>query len=90
MAEHELKTWPEYFEAVRKGEKPFEVRRHDRHFAVGDTLILQEFEPGTKTLGATPAKEGRYTGRRTDKYVTYVMDGGRFGLEPGFVVLGIR
>ena len=28
--EHILKTWPNYFDAVKRGEKPFEVRRDDR------------------------------------------------------------
>lgn len=42
---HELKTWPRYFDAVKRGDKSFEVRRDDRGYAVGDTLVLREFEP---------------------------------------------
>jgi ASC-1-like (ASCH) protein len=45
MAIHHLKTWPSYFQAIKRGEKPFEVRRNDRDFKPGDTLILQEWEP---------------------------------------------
>ena len=33
---HELKCWPEYFEAVISGAKTFEVRKNDRDFAVRD------------------------------------------------------
>ena len=33
---HELKTLPEYFEAVIKGKKLFEVRKFDRPFQKGD------------------------------------------------------
>ena len=39
---HELKTLPEYFEAVRKGDKTFELREDDRNFKVGDYLALNE------------------------------------------------
>lgn len=88
--EHELKIWPKYFDVVRRGDKPFEVRKNDRSFAVGDTLVLQEFEPGTTTLGKMPGTTGRYTGRRTEKVVVYVMPGGQWGIQDGYVVLGIR
>lgn len=42
---HNLKTWPEYFRAVRNREKTFELRFNDRDFKVGDVLLLQEFNP---------------------------------------------
>jgi hypothetical protein len=48
---HRLKTWPEYFRAIRNREKTFEVRLNDRDFKVDDVLVLQEFDP-CKTCGA--------------------------------------
>lgn len=59
---HELKTLPEYYEAVRLGEKPFEVRKNDRDYKVGDTLHLKEWAAG------------EYTGRSLMKPATYVLD----------------
>lgn len=59
---HELKTWPEYFQAVLTGLKTFEVRENDRDFQVGDVLRLREYEPIPMT----------YTGRECFRTVTYV------------------
>ena len=83
MPRHELKTWPSYFEAIVRGEKPFEARRNDRDFAVGDTLVLMEWDPGPRSPGA-------FTGRQMERVVTYVMHGDQFGIEPGYCVLGIK
>ena len=39
---HELKTYPKYFQETIEGNKPFEIRKNDRNFQVGDVLILKE------------------------------------------------
>jgi hypothetical protein len=44
MAIHHLKTWPHYFQAIKRGEKTFELRFNDRGFREGDTLMLQEWD----------------------------------------------
>ena len=44
MTIHELKIWPQYFDAIASGIKTFEVRKDDRGFAVGDTLVLKEWK----------------------------------------------
>lgn len=82
MTTHSLKTWPEFFQKMLDGDKTFELRKNDRNFAVGDTLLLREFDPWP-----SPAY---YTGRELSVRVTYVMRDGHFGLEPGFVCLGIE
>ena len=41
---HELKIWNEYFEEVFMGYKTFEVRKNDRDFKKGDTLILKKLK----------------------------------------------
>jgi len=51
---HELKCWPEYFQKVWDGQKPFEVRNNDRNFEANDSVTLMEWDPKTEN----------YTGRK--------------------------
>lgn len=84
MAEHELKVWPEYFEALAERRKTFEIRKNDRGFQRGDLLILREYAPGPD----------EYTGYSVRREVSYVLSGDdpmgfAFGLRTGFVALGL-
>lgn len=42
---HKLKIWPRMFEAVQRGDKTFEIRKNDRDYQTGDTLVLEEWDP---------------------------------------------
>ncbi len=76
---HALKTLPEYFEAVRKGDKTFELRKNDRNFKVGDYLALNEWD-GKK-----------YTGRALLAKITYMLDPNDImTCVGGFVILGLN
>ena len=75
---HELKILPEFFQAVKRGDKRFELRKKDRNYQVGDMLILQEWTGG------------EYTGDSIARFITYVYNGkGKFGLAEGYCILGI-
>ena len=65
------KTWPEYFEAIISGKKKYELRLNDFEVEEGDILLLEEWDPKTKS----------YTGRSTEKKVSYV---GKFKLDELF------
>lgn len=39
---HELKTKPQFFEALAAGVKNFEVRKHDRPYSVSDYVASNE------------------------------------------------
>lgn len=75
MNTHDLKTLPEFFRAVISGKKRFEIRKDDRGFMLGDTLLLHEFD-GT-----------HFTGQTVRCLVTYRTT---YEQKPGFVVLGIE
>ncbi len=86
MDTHELKTWPQPFQAVWDGGKTYEVRKNDRGFKVGDQLRLREWVPSEE--GIRVVIEG-YTGREILAEVRYMTPGGSFGLPADMCVMGI-
>ena len=81
MNVHELKCWPEPFNAAAGGRKTFEFRRNDRGFAEGDTLVLREWDP---------SGDGRYTGRSFRVRVGYVLRGPAFGVPENWAVMSLQ
>lgn len=80
MTVHYIKTKKEYFEAVQKGDKTFELRKDDRNYQVGDTLMLIMLD-----------KDGKETDEILKVNVTYVLkDCPEYGLKPGYAILGIK
>lgn len=77
---HELKTWTSYFLQVKYGFKTFEVRKNDRDFQVGDYVKLKEWDNETET----------YTGRFLHRQIDYILHGGQFGIEKGYVVMQLK
>lgn len=79
MKTHELKTVQPHFDHVRSGAKRAEIRRDDRGFAVGDVLVLREYDATTDS----------YSGREVEVRVTHVLAGYE-ALAPGFVMLSVE
>lgn len=76
---HKLKISPKYFYDVCYSSKRFELRKDDRDYKVGDTLLLEEYD------------NGKYTGRcfSPDKPIQYILrDCEEYGLKKGYCVLG--
>lgn len=82
MRDHELKTWPEFWDAIHSGEKTFELRYNDRGFQRGDRLRLVRWS-NRHHCATAPYKP-------IEAEVTYVMNGGAFGLADNWVCMGIR
>jgi len=71
---HELKILPQHFTPVLDELKTAELRKNDRNFTAGDTLILMEWN-------------GDYTGDACERVVTHVADVGDY--LPGYVLLSM-
>lgn len=76
---HYLKCWPEFFEPVKKGPKPFELRKNDRDSKDGDILVLQEWNQGGSG----------YTGRECVRIVSYIINS-EMGVKDGYCAMGIK
>lgn len=104
MTTHTLKTLRSYWRALANGTKTFEVRRNDRDFAVGDTLVLECWapDPDQRLHELHPchkdnperhvyASESWATDTARLRFeVTYILHGGDHGIERGYCVLGLR
>lgn len=72
-----LKCWTPSFQALRCGDKTFELRKNDRPYAVGKIIRLEEWNPGTE-----------YTGE-VDRYkITWILWEG-FGLPEGYIIMSV-
>lgn len=80
MTEHKLKTHPAPFFASMSGEKPWEFRFNDRNFQVGDTLVLQWYDPD----------RDMYSGHELRREVVFILEGGQFGIPAGYVVMTVQ
>lgn len=84
---HEVKCWPEFYSAIKSGEKTFDLRNDDRKYAVGDTLVLKEFDD----------RLGKFTNEKIERIITYKLAGiGSGGITPlhgllrGFCILALK
>lgn len=79
MKHIEKKCLPEYYQAVRKRIKTFEIRKDDSDYEVGDILELYEWD-GEK-----------YTGHKIARQITYILrNAEQYGLQDGYCILAIQ
>lgn len=76
---HNLKILKPYYEAVAAGDKTFELRKDDRPYRIGDTLVLNEIGAGNEP-----------TGRVIKKKVGCILrDCPEYGLLRGYCILSL-
>ena len=79
--EHELKIKEQFAEAIRRGDKNFEIRYNDRGFQKGDTVRFQVTNEYKQKIYDHPLNGRVYA-------ITYVLCG--WGVREGYVAFGIR
>lgn len=77
--EHSIYIQKQYFDKVLSKEKTFELRKNDRDYKIGDTLILKEIDDHDLN-----------TGRKIKVEITYILNGPIYGLDDGFCVMAIK
>ena len=80
MTTHELKLNKRFEKPVWRGEKQFEIRKNDRDYQVGDLIRFHVVDDRGNAWNSLLS--------RVTFEITYVLSG--WGLEPGYVALGIR
>lgn len=80
MKLHNLKLHEKYWDDVMSGRKPFEIRKNDRDFKVGDRLhFLKVVDGKAQDVNVNIFK------------VTYILkDIPQYGLSPDYCILGIK
>lgn len=73
---HDVKLGTTFFDDVKTGRKTFELRKNDRGYKEGDTIVLHEYKDGTTT------------GRTITKKIVYMLED-FIGLEDGYCILGL-
>jgi hypothetical protein len=78
---HDLKCWPIFFEAIKRGDKRFEIRLNDREYQVGDLLRLHFWDEDRQEYDHM---EGVLEHR-----VTYIMYGPKFGIAKDWCIMSL-
>ena len=80
---HELKCEHLNFQAIIDRKKTFEIRKNDRRFHVGDTLVLSEFKHN-------PDTPSNFTGRKCHVKITFIQPPKTApGVDAGYRILAI-
>lgn len=100
MTKYTLKLNDRYFDAVANGTKTFEIRKDDRDFKVGDTLVLYRVDDEGKYIDPTYSVSTKpHTSDTIGPWlkpirvkVKYILTHGDFptGVPVGYVVMSIE
>lgn len=62
MRVHEVKSWTQFFSAIKAGQKKHDLRVNDRDYKVGDTILLKEYD----------MEKGTFTGDQCYAEITFI------------------
>lgn len=78
--EHEVKILEQYANINNEGKKPWELRKNDRNYKVGDWIRFHIIDDETKEP----------TGFSYRRKITYLFKGGEYGLKKGFCIMTVE
>lgn len=91
MTEHILKLNDRYFDAVKNGIKTFEIRRNDRDFKIGDTLILKRYDEQAVLERYAKGCLDIFVNDEIRCAITYILTHDEFqGINEGYCVMSIK
>lgn len=80
MKVHHIKVESKFWDRVKIGVKPWEVRLNDRDYQTGDQVVLREWSPIKKEF--------------TEEYklynITYLLQGKQYGLKKGYCIFTLE
>jgi hypothetical protein len=88
MTEHHLKTLPQFWDAVERGEKTFEARLNDRNFQKGDELHLYRYEESTLPKNFDFDKHKQQLTKLVFK-AGMILHGPAYGIADGYAVVSL-
>jgi hypothetical protein len=59
---HHVKSWSHFFDAIKAGHKKHDLRRDDRNYQAGDTVVLERYDN----------IKGIYTGEQCTAEISYI------------------
>lgn len=92
MTEHVVKIHDRYYDAVANGIKTFEIRKADRDYRVGDTLVLQRCNDKGNVVYHGDDNLGINVPDQIYCAIAYILTSEDFpdGIKEGYCVLGIK
>ncbi|UZR95922.1 DUF3850 domain-containing protein [Chondrinema litorale] len=78
--EHEITILKKFAKANHKGVKPWELRKNDRNYKVGDFIKFHVIDDETKEP----------TGFIYRRKIKYLFEGGEYGLEKGYCIMTLE
>ena len=76
--QHNLKILPEYYLELVSGAKTFELRKDNRNYQIGDTVVFSILN-----------SDGIITPSNTIWKITYVIRGGQYGLDKEYCIFSL-
>lgn len=86
MQMHNLKTIDTVFDAVASGAKRFEVRKNDRFFQAGDTVIMHKVD----AAGFYCVDERNKKVKSIEFKIGWILQGGQYGLDAQYCVFQLE